>query len=445
MADDILRQGVQGITDLITIPGLINLDFADVRTIMRDAGSALMGVGSASGENRAAEAAKVAITSPLIEESIKGATGMLLNITGSEDLGLFEVNEAADSVVRPTADNANIIFGTVDRPVDGRRGPGHRDRHRLRGLRDARPPADPGPRPRRAAAASAGSRTASAASCGSPTTTSTSRSSSRTSSPKPLASPDGCQSRLACACVATAALKRTPLYERARRGGREAGPVRRLGDAGAVRGGPRGALAVRTACGDVRRLAHGRGRGRGARGAGASCSALLSNDVAKIEVGGAQYSCLCHEDGGVLDDLFTYRLGDDRYLIVTNAANHETRPRLARPLQPRASTSTCATSPTATRCSPSRGPHARAIVGARRSGSSCRRGCTSRTVRIGRPAGARLRHRLHRRGRGRAADRPRGRAADLGRAARRRRRPLPGSAPATRCGSRSASTCTATT
>src|SRR5881628_2427931 len=97
-ADNVLRQGVQGITDLITIPGLINLDFADVRTIMRDAGSALMGVGSASGEKRALEAAKAAITSPLIEESIKGATGMLLNITGPEDLGLFEVNEAAQLV-----------------------------------------------------------------------------------------------------------------------------------------------------------------------------------------------------------------------------------------------------------------------------------------------------------------------------------------------------------
>ncbi|HEY8778387.1 MAG TPA: cell division protein FtsZ, partial [Solirubrobacterales bacterium] len=113
MADDILRQGVQGITDLITIPGLINLDFADVRTIMRDAGSALMGVGTASGESRAADAAKTAITSPLIEESINGATGMLLNITGPEDLGLFEVNEAAQLIQNEADSNANIIFGAV--------------------------------------------------------------------------------------------------------------------------------------------------------------------------------------------------------------------------------------------------------------------------------------------------------------------------------------------
>jgi cell division protein FtsZ len=113
MADDILRQGVQGITDLITIPGLINLDFADVRTIMRDAGSALMGVGAGQGENRALDAAKAAITSPLIEESIKGATGMLLNITGPEELGLFEVNEAAQLVQEEADPNANIIFGSV--------------------------------------------------------------------------------------------------------------------------------------------------------------------------------------------------------------------------------------------------------------------------------------------------------------------------------------------
>src|SRR4029077_11859875 len=97
-ADEVLRQGVQGITDLITIPGLINLDFADVRTIMRDAGSALMGIGVASGENRAGEAARAAISSPLLEASVEGASGILLNITGGPDLGLFEVNEAAEII-----------------------------------------------------------------------------------------------------------------------------------------------------------------------------------------------------------------------------------------------------------------------------------------------------------------------------------------------------------
>jgi cell division protein FtsZ len=112
-ADNVLRQGVQGITDLITIPGLINLDFADVRTIMHDAGSALMGIGTAGGENRAAEAAKIAISSPLLEESVEGAMGILLNITGGHDLGLFEVNEAAEIVQSAADTNSNIIFGAV--------------------------------------------------------------------------------------------------------------------------------------------------------------------------------------------------------------------------------------------------------------------------------------------------------------------------------------------
>jgi cell division protein FtsZ len=112
-ADNVLRQGVQGITDLITIPGLINLDFADVRAIMADAGSALMGIGSSAGENRASEAAKAAISSPLLEESVEGATGILLNITGGKDLGLFEVNEAAELIHSASDANSNIIFGAV--------------------------------------------------------------------------------------------------------------------------------------------------------------------------------------------------------------------------------------------------------------------------------------------------------------------------------------------
>jgi len=112
-ADDVLRQGVQGIADLITVPGLVNLDFADVRTIMLDKGLAHMGVGYSSGENRAVEAAKQAISSPLIETSIVGATGVLLNITGGEDIGLLELDEACE-IVREAADpDANIIFGAV--------------------------------------------------------------------------------------------------------------------------------------------------------------------------------------------------------------------------------------------------------------------------------------------------------------------------------------------
>jgi len=112
-ADHVLLQGVSGITDLITTPGLINLDFADVRSVMKDAGSALMGIGMARGESRAAEAARNAIASPLLEASIDGAKGVLLSIAGGSDLGLFEINEAARLVADVAHAEANIIFGTV--------------------------------------------------------------------------------------------------------------------------------------------------------------------------------------------------------------------------------------------------------------------------------------------------------------------------------------------
>ncbi len=113
IADDVLRQGVQGISDLIAVPGLINLDFADVKTIMSNTGSALMGIGQATGENRAADAARKAISSPLLETSIEGAKGVLLNITGGSNLTLFEVNEAAGIIAEAADPEANIIFGAV--------------------------------------------------------------------------------------------------------------------------------------------------------------------------------------------------------------------------------------------------------------------------------------------------------------------------------------------
>jgi cell division protein FtsZ len=113
IADDVLRQGVQGISDLIAVPGLINLDFADVKTIMKDTGSALMGIGVAKGENRATEAAKIAISSPLLETSVEGAKGVLLNITGGTSLTLFEVNGAAEIIFQAADPEANIIFGAV--------------------------------------------------------------------------------------------------------------------------------------------------------------------------------------------------------------------------------------------------------------------------------------------------------------------------------------------
>jgi cell division protein FtsZ len=113
MADDVLRQGVQGISDLIAVPGLINLDFADVKTIMLNTGLAHMGIGRAAGEGRAEEAARQAILSPLLETSIEGARGVLLNITGGSDLGLFEVNLAAELVQKSADPDANIIVGAV--------------------------------------------------------------------------------------------------------------------------------------------------------------------------------------------------------------------------------------------------------------------------------------------------------------------------------------------
>ncbi len=113
MADDVLRQGVQGISDLIAVPGLVNLDFADVKTIMLNTGMAHMGIGRASGENRAEDAAKQAIQSPLLETSIEGARGVIINITGGSELGLHEVNTAAELVQRSVDPEANIIFGAV--------------------------------------------------------------------------------------------------------------------------------------------------------------------------------------------------------------------------------------------------------------------------------------------------------------------------------------------
>lgn len=112
-ADNVLRQGVQGISDLIAVPGLINLDFADVKTIMTERGSALMGIGKATGDSRAAEAAKMAICSPLLETSINGARGVLMNITGGTNLSLYEVNEAADIVQSASDTEVNMIFGAV--------------------------------------------------------------------------------------------------------------------------------------------------------------------------------------------------------------------------------------------------------------------------------------------------------------------------------------------
>ena len=159
IADDVLRQGVQGICDLITMPGLINLDFADVRTVMQDGGNALMGIGFATGENRAREAAERALRSPLIDTELAGARGILLSIAGGEDLSLFEVNEAAEVVRQGAVDDTNLIFGaTIDERLTGPDlgdGDRHGPRRRAPGAAAARrPPArrarDDGGRPRAA-------------------------------------------------------------------------------------------------------------------------------------------------------------------------------------------------------------------------------------------------------------------------------------------------------
>jgi riboflavin synthase len=132
MADDVLRQGIQGISELITVPGLINLDFADVKTIMQDGGAALMAIGRGSGENRAREAAERAIHSALLDVSIEGARSIIFNIKGGEEMSLFEVNEAAEVIRANAHPECNIIFGAVIDPRCQGRDPADRDRHRLR-------------------------------------------------------------------------------------------------------------------------------------------------------------------------------------------------------------------------------------------------------------------------------------------------------------------------
>jgi cell division protein FtsZ len=159
VADDVLRQGVQGVSDLITLPGLINLDFADVRTIMHDAGQALLGIGMGAGERRAMDAVEHAIESPLLETSLEGARSILLSITGGRDLSLFEVNDAARAVAEAAHPDANIIFGAmVDEKVEDQvwvtvvaTGYGDRPQYRAapRSERDSRIPADTEPRVRR--------------------------------------------------------------------------------------------------------------------------------------------------------------------------------------------------------------------------------------------------------------------------------------------------------
>ena len=158
VADDVLRQGVQGISDLVTLPGLINLDFADVRTIMSDAGTALLGIGMGTGESRAIDAAEAAVASPLLETSMEGARSILLSITGGSDISLWEVNEAARAVAEAAHPDANIIFGAmVDEKIENDQvwitvvATGYDDRRAIApaGRAGRRAPRQPRERPRR--------------------------------------------------------------------------------------------------------------------------------------------------------------------------------------------------------------------------------------------------------------------------------------------------------
>ena len=320
MVDDILRQGVQGITDLITVPGLINLDFADVRTIMRDAGSALMGIGVARGENRAVEAARAAISSPLLETSLDGATGILLNITGGPELGLAEVDEAAQVVTGAADANANVIFGAVIDESMGDERPGHRDRH---GLRRASAPA-----PGRGCRRRSGRADAPAV----PGAERLRRRDRHPELPQGRLSPShvGRSRRVRARALRTPSIESRPWRPRARSA--------RLSTRATSQPGARmvpfagyempvqyeGVIeehrAVRTDCGafDVSHMGELHVDGPTAQ---AFLQEMLSNDLDKVSDGEAQYTLLTNEQGGIVDDLIVYRLAHGQFLLVVNASN----------------------------------------------------------------------------------------------------------------------------
>ena len=309
IADDILRQGVQGITDLITVPGLVNLDFADVRTIMRDAGSALMGIGSATGDNRATDAANAAVSSPLLETTLDGATGVLLNITGGSNLGLFEVNEAAEVVTGHADPNANVIFGAV---IDESMGEAVRVTVIATGFGGR-------PRRRRVEAPTGSTRRGR---LGAPARAA-GRLGYRLRDPElPARGLGACRrARLALESRRGRPACAHPAPRPACGARRADGAVRRLGDARPVRGRDPGAPGRAARPGRLRRLAHGADPCR-RPGTRPSCSrALLSNDLARIGDGEAQYTLLTNERGGIVDDLIAYRIDPYHYLLVVNAGN----------------------------------------------------------------------------------------------------------------------------
>ena len=320
MADDILRQGVQGITDLITVPGLVNLDFADVRTIMRDAGSALMGIGTARGEGRATAAANAAVSSPLLETTLDGATGVLLNITGPADIGLFEVNEAAEVVTGHADANANVIFGAV---IDESLGEdvrvtviatGFGGRPRRRRIEHA-----DGRRRRLAGVDRAALRPASAG---------RRRRHRRPELPARLRASPGVAYRIprrgigAIVARVSATLRRTPLFERHVAAGARMVPFAGWEMPVQYEGVIPEHLAVRSDAGafDVSHMGQLHVEGPATE---ELLQSVLSNDIDRVGDGEAQYTLLTNDDGGIVDDLIVYRMSHGHYFLVVNAGNRE--------------------------------------------------------------------------------------------------------------------------
>ncbi len=356
-----------------------------------------MGIGTGGGEARCADAARAAISSPLLEESVDGATGILLNITGGKDLGLFEVNDAAEIIQNAADPNANIIFGAVidESMSDDVRvtvigtGFDHRPGRAVRGDRKRR---ERTPRSR------AAHRRSSALGAGDlrrrhrrPAVPSLTRVHPRTCAGVPRAhAPLGRQAACGLSrggtCTSpnsnTARVRRTPLYDRHVAAGAKivdfAGWEMPVQYPDGVRAEH---MAVRERCGifDVSHM--GEIETVGARAPRRCLQRLLSNDVSKIPVGGAQYCVLCDERGGVLDDLFTYRLEPDRYLTVTNASNHERDLAWFRAHAGRLRRRRSTTASTTTRCSPSRG-RLRARSCRRSPTHRCRRRMTAATRRL---------------------------------------------------------------
>ena len=340
MADDILRQGVQGITDLITVPGIVNLDFADVRAIMSDAGSALMGIGTASGENRAAEAAHTAVSSPLLESSIEGATGILLNISGPPDMGLFEVNEAAEVVTSAADQNANVIFGAV---IDDALKDEVRVTVIATGFGRRRTGAAGARRCPRRSRRRGRLRSASA---------STSRRTSSKCRPSSASSPRATRTLGGSIRRVVQTLRRTPLHERHVALGARLVPFAGWEMPVQYEGVIPEHRAVRADAGvfDVSHMGELEVEGPKAH---EFLQGVLSNDLDRIEPGQAQYTLLTNERGGIVDDLIAYRLEAGRYLLIVNASNRDTDFQWLKEREIPARTS--GTSPTTTRCSPSRG------------------------------------------------------------------------------------------